>query len=250
MSRAPVDGYFTHGVRPEDYRLPHPRLGLPVILLVRRVLVRAFEILSEGLGSPAAQDEDGVTMALRNVIENHLRHRGEVPGFNRSTFETVDRQAQVENFDGSKRGKAPDLCFRLRNDDEEPRPVLSVHDALFVECKPVDKTHAAGSRYCDEGLCRFVDGDYAWAMEEAMMLAYTRANRTLAKHLIPAMQERQRFEALKTVELPRPVLVTEAAHQPDTEALHISRHRRGFTWLDGKGPATDIWIYHSWHRCD
>ncbi len=250
MNRTQVDGFFTHGIRPEDYRLPHPRLGLPVILLVRRVLVRAFEILSEGGRSLAMQDEDSVTMALRNIIENDLRQNGRVPGFNRHTFDFVSRPAQVENFDHTKRGKAPDLCFRLRNDEEEPRPVLPVHDALFVECKPVDKTHAAGGAYCDNGLCRFIDGDYAWAMEEAMMLGYTRANRTIATHLIPAMQEPKRREALKTVELPRPVLLTEAANGPETETLHVSRHRRGFTWLDGKGPATDIWIYHSWHRCD
>ncbi|MEP7010554.1 MAG: hypothetical protein ABJC13_09550 [Acidobacteriota bacterium] len=245
-----MDGFFTHGILPEDYRLPHPRLGLPVILLVRRVLVRAFEILSKEGGSLATLDEDGVTLALRNVIENDLRHKGRVPGFNRHTFDFVSRPAQVENFDCSKRGKSPDLCFRLRNDEEEPRPVLSVHDALFVECKPVDTTHAAGGEYCDKGLCRFVDGDYAWAMEEAMMLGYARASRTIAKHLIPAMQEPKRLETLKTVELPRPTQRVETAAEQGAEALHVSRHRRGFIWLDGKGPATDIWIYHSWHQCD
>ncbi len=250
MNRTQVDGFFTHGIRPESYRLPHPRLGLPVILLVRRVLVRAFEILLEGGCSLATQDEDGVTLALRNVIENDLRLNGRVPGFNRHTFDFVSRQAQVENFDSSKRGKAPDLCFRLRNDEEEPRPVLSVHDALFVECKPVDTTHAAGGAYCDKGLCRFIEGDYAWAMEEAMMLGYARANRSIAKHLIPAMRESQRLEALQTIELPRPVPLTEATKEQETETLHVSRHRRGFTWPDGKGRATDLWIYHSWHRCD
>ena len=40
-------GFFTLGVRPEQYDLPHPRLGLPVILLLRRVLLRAFEKLRE-----------------------------------------------------------------------------------------------------------------------------------------------------------------------------------------------------------
>ena len=56
----------------------------------------------------------------------------------------------------TKLTKAPDLCFKLRNDEEEPRPVLSVHEALFVECKPIDKSHSAGGRYCDDGLCRLV----------------------------------------------------------------------------------------------
>ncbi len=250
MSQGQADGFFTHGVRPEAYRLPHPRLGLPVIRLVRRVLLRAFEILSERGLFLAQQWEDRVTEELRKVIENDLRWQGKVPGFNRWTYETVVRQAQVENFDGSKPKKEPDLCFRLCNFEEEPRPVLSVHDALFVECKPVDAGHAAGGQYCDKGLCRFVDGDYAWAMEEGMMVGYARAGRTIAKHLIPAMQEPKRLETLKTVKPPRPILLPEAAAEIGAEALHVSRHQRGFLWPDDKGMATDILIYHSWHRCD
>jgi hypothetical protein len=218
-----------------------------VILLVRRVLSRAFEVLAERGISLARQREDQVTTALRNIIENDLRQNRSVPGFNPGTYETVVRQTQVENFDGSKLGKAPDLCFRLRNLEGEPSPVLSVHDALFVECKPVDAGHAAGSAYCDDGLCRFVDGDYAWAMEEGMMLGYARSGRTIAKHLIPAMQEPRRLEALRTAELPR---LVPSAEETGAEALHVSRHRRGFLWPDDKGMATDILVYHSWHRCD
>ena len=37
MSSADTVGFFTLGVPPERYHLPHPRLGLPVILLIRRV---------------------------------------------------------------------------------------------------------------------------------------------------------------------------------------------------------------------
>jgi len=47
MSDARTAGFFTLGVPPERYHLPHPRLGLPVILLIRRVLIRALELLRE-----------------------------------------------------------------------------------------------------------------------------------------------------------------------------------------------------------
>lgn len=243
------DGLFTLGVRPEVYDLPHPRLGLPVILLVRLVVLRAFEILEERNFSLATKKEDEITTALRAIIENDLRQKGTVNGFNRSTYETVIRQGQTANFDLTKLTKTPDLCFKLRNVEEEPRPVLSEHDALFVECKPVDADHSAGSKYCDNGLCRFVDGDYAWAMEQALMLGYAR-DRTIESHLVPAMKEPARLKQLKTVELPRPDSHPGAAARGNAEALHVSRHRRGFPWVGGKGPATDIFIYHSWHRCD
>jgi hypothetical protein len=139
----------------------------------------------------------------------------------------------------------------LRRELPDPGPVVeSAHDALFVECKRVDKTHAAGSKYCEDGLCRFVDGDYAWAMEEGLMLGYSRHGRTIAKHLLPVMQEPKRLDRLKTAELPSPVEHPGAVTQDKAEALHISRHRRGFSWVADKGPGTDILIYHSWHNCD
>lgn len=250
MSPAEIpDGLFTLGVRPKTYQLPHPRVPLPTILLIRRVLLRAFEML-RARGYPlATAKEDEITAALRAVIENDLRQKGGVNGFNRRTFETVNRQGQVANYDGSKIGKSPDLCFKLRDDEEEPRPVLSEHEALFVECKPIDKAHAAGSKYCDDGLNRFVDGDYAWAMEQGLMLGYARHGRTIAGHLIPAMRRTKRLQRLKTSELPQFIAHPGAAARNDAEALHVSRHRRGFTWVADKGRATDILIYHSWHNC-
>lgn len=249
MSQAIPTGFFTLGVSPEDYRLPHPRLGLPVILLIRRVLCRAFEILRESEFSLAEAKEDAVTAALRAVIENDLRQNGSIPGFNRRSYECVVRQGQVANFDGTRLTKAPDVCFKLRHDDCEPRMVLSEHDALFVECKPVDSGHFAGCDYCDDGLIRFVVGDYAWAMQEGMMLAYARHDRTIAGHLIPAMSKPPRMTSLGTEQLPQPCGEPGAAASPQAEAVHISKHRRSFSWPDGKGIATKITIYHLWHNC-
>ncbi len=246
MSSPRIDGLFTTGVTPDSYRLPHPKLGLPVVLLIRRVLLYAFEVLRERGFRFAEMHENAITETLRALIENDLRQNGQVKGFNRKTYETVVRQGEVSNYDFTKKGKSPDLCFKLRDGNEEPRPVLSEHDALFVECKPIDKTHYAGREYCDKGLCRFVDGDYAWAMEEGLMLGYAR-DRTIVKHLLPAIQSR--LERLQVVELPKPIARPDT-RAPAAEALRVSRHRRGFPWVDDKGPATDILVYHSWHNCD
>ena len=246
MSGRIASGLFTLGVPPDRYHLPHPRLGLPVILLVRRVILRAFELLREQQFNLAAASEDEVTAALRSVIENDLRQTGGVAGFSRRTYETVARQGQVANYDGTRLTKTPDLCFKLRHDDSEPHITISEHDALFIECKPVDATHAAGGRYCDDGLCRFVDGDYAWAMEEAMMLAYARDRRTIAKHLIPAMREPARMRSLQTEQPPEPLTAAGAGATEFAEPVHISRHRRGFPWPHGKGPATPIDVFHVW----
>ena len=189
--------------------------GLPVILLIRRVLLRAFELLREQNYNLAAAIEDQVTAALRSTIESSLRQSGEVSGFNKRKYETVIRQGQWANHDGTRLTKTPDLFFKLR----------------------------------DDGLIRFVGGDYAWAMQEAMMLAYARDGRTIAGHMIPEMTETNRMTSLATVQLPEACLATAAAACSEAEAVHTTQHRRNFPWPHGKGPATDITVYHLWHRC-
>ena len=71
-------GFFTLGVPPEQYDLPHPPLGLPVILFLRRVLLRAFEKLRDRGFPLATEREDRVTEQLFNVLENDLRQTGEI----------------------------------------------------------------------------------------------------------------------------------------------------------------------------
>lgn len=249
MSGEETTGFFTLGVSGDRYHLPHPVLGLPVILLIRRVLYRAIELLREEQFSLAEAKEDEVTAALLAVIENNLRQTGSIPGFNRRMYEPVVRQAEVANYNGRKLGKSPDLCFRLRRDDSEPRIVLSEYDALFIECKPVDRTHPVGRKYCDDGLNRFVDGDYAWAMQEGMMVGYARDGKTIADHLIPAMSEPPRMKSLAIAQVPQPCSASDSSVGPSAEVIHISKHRRSFSWPHGKGPATNITIYHLWHDC-
>ncbi|MEY2488160.1 MAG: hypothetical protein QOC70_102 [Verrucomicrobiota bacterium] len=241
-------GFFT-GRSSENYDLPHPKLGFPVILLVRKALLHAFDLLRAQTLNLADAKEDEVTAWIRSIIENDLRQSGSVAGFNTRFFDAVTRQGQVANFDGTRHSKSPDLCFKLRHDDREPRRVLSEFDALFVECKPVDAAHPAGGKYCDDGLIRFVRGDYSWAMQEAMMLAYVRDGRSIAEHLVPAMSGSERKTSLKTIQMPEPSLSPFACATSAAEALHVSKHRRGFPWPEAKGEATEITIYHVWPAC-
>ncbi len=248
MSQPSPSGFFTLGVPKDRYDLPHRPLGVPVILLIRKVICRALALLRESGFKLAEATEDQVTAALRSTIENDLRQTGVVPGFNRRNYDYVSRQSQVANFDGSKRMKTPDLIFKLRIAERIVYRGLSEFDALFVECKPVDATHAAGSKYCDDGLVRFVVGDYAWAMQEGMMVAYARDQRTIADHLIPAMNETDRMTSLATEHLPQ-ILTAHKGEHAGADRIHVSVHRRNFPWPDGKGQATNITLYHLWHDC-
>lgn len=153
----------------------------------------------------------------------------------------------MASYNGAKLATAPDLCFRVRSDDFCPVSWISEYDGLFVECKPVDKKHPVGSKYCDDGLIRFVKGDYAWAMQEGIMLAYARDGRTIKEHFGPAIAERK--EKLAVVQELSPVDLPVAAATESAQTVYTSRHRRDFEWLDDKGTACDITIFHLWHDC-
>lgn len=251
MTLGVAQGLFALGVPATEYSLPHQRIHKRVMLLLHQVLAYAFDILRSRF-SLKDKDEDSITLALVGVLENDLRKSGQVKGFDRLHFGEVSRHRQVENYNFEHPKKAPDVCIRFR-DDEIPSAALSTHYAIFVECKPVDVEHTAGSKYCDEGMQRFVEGEYAWAMQDALMIGYARDGRTLRDNLVPAMQWRdkggvKREDKLKTHETFGEV--QSSFSDAHTEPMHRSRHGRGFSWPDGKGPAVDIFLYHSWHRCD
>ena len=99
--------------------------------------------------------------------------------------------------------------------------------------------------YCDEGIHRFVRGDYAWAMQDAMMVGYVRDGYTIASHLAPAMEADYRLETEEGLD----VVDHHCGATLFNEALHISVHRRPFDWTANRGRAFPITIYHSWHDC-
>ena len=88
--------------------------------------------------------------------------------------------------------------------------------------------------YIKKGLKRFVNGDYAWAMQEGMMLAYVHPNYKLSKLEIELKSYKTGF--LNTI---NHLFVNE-------EDLYKSKHSRHFEWIENRGSATPINIYHLW----
>jgi hypothetical protein len=226
--------------------LPHPPVDVKVFLTVHRALARAMELLRQ---MPLTEfdvtqaDEDAITKQLELVLESRLRLTGEVRGFDRRRFGPVRREPKVTNFNGQSPDRMPDLVFHLK---PERLDTLSTHDAIFAECKPVHATRAAGAHYCDRGIVRFIDGDYAWAMQDALMVAYVRDGRTIHRHLCCGALDAIRRNRLRVHEQPGPVQVR--APHANAEPLHRSRHGRSFSWPDGR-EATEMNLYHSWLRC-
>ena len=220
------------------------------MLLLHRVVFEAFEILRKKHGSLSSFGEDFITTELYHILENDIRHRrsrrqsNAIPGFDEQTFDAVSRHSGATNYLGSKLKKEPDLYFKLK--PAFGLRILPTEYAIFTECKPIDGKHNVGSRYCDDGLNRFTEGDYAWAMQDALMIGFAR-NRTIARHLTQAMRQPARRCGIKTLQLPS---VVKGPPWHRTEALHVSSHERGFSWAWGKGIAGTMEVYHSWHDCN
>jgi hypothetical protein len=226
--------------------LPYPRISLPVLLVVENALCAAWELLRidarAGFNLLTAS-EDAITLELHEALFDRVFNSGVVEGFDSGLFATVEREPKIRSYDYGHLDKMPDLLVRLVG---RPPGLRNSQDGLFIECKPVDSTHAVLGHYCDKGLIRFVQGDYAWAMPNAMMVGYTKQGYTLSVKLTQALQGWPLGAQHST--LPRP-----CAHSKATaigEIVHSTEHARSFKYLETNQAAPAITIRHLWLRRD
>ncbi len=227
--------------------VPHEPVGERWLLLAHMAVTKAFEIIRTERYALGSTLENDVTIKLENVLNNQVLNRGEVEGFDKNFFGKV-RRVEVVNFDGTKKSKKPDLCFDLQRESRIDWDQLQ--DAIFAECKPVDKGHLLNAHYCAvgkdcTGIERFVIGDYAWAMHEAMMIGYVRDGFRIHPHLATSLADPKRHISLGSPSIPAPV----ASDRDDAESLHQTQHLRRFKWKENGQLATPITLYHSWHDC-
>ena len=140
------------------------------------------------------------------------------------------------SYDGSHLEKRPDLSIHLTK--------RSPSFPLAVECKILDEPSGKKiEMYCNDGLTRFVRGEYAWASREAFMLAYVRDGATILSTLSPLLTQSQALkpDVFQTEALPDSII------HPN---LHLARsnHSRNFRYVgqsSQNSPGT-IAIWHLW----
>jgi hypothetical protein len=224
-------GFFTHGI---EYTLPHPQIPQRTVLLLCKVIKRAWQLLEEMPPSNfilQTANEDTITQVLAEIIENILRKSGGVDGFNCALFGKVIRAPKITNVDKKHPDKMPDIFFDLKRDQ---LPILSDQDGLFVECKPVDRNHPILSCYCKKGLIRFVNGDYAWAMQDALMVGYIKGHYSFRK--LASVLDCKKSAVLKTTNY----------SAVNKYTIYCSSHNRDFEWPESRGHACPISVAHLW----
>ena len=214
--------------------LPLPEVQTDHLEIIAEGLHRAYhDILTSAPNVVASGNEAEVTA----LMEARLNTLIEQDSFWGALVRSVARGKESLSFDGSHLEKRPDLSIFLTD--------RARNFPLIVEAKIIDVTTGKTERlYCDQGLRRFIEGEYAWGTREAFMIAYVRDGSSIVATLTPFLSTAtvKRILSYLVEELPSPLKKTSID-------LARSRHGRAFAYTHQAPPLNvpgSISIWHLW----
>lgn len=218
------------GLLTQGLDLPLPSVPVHVMQALAREFSASWDELGACASAQRERAEGHVNAALKNVLNRRLRERRSlVPG----VLLDVALGEEGPSFDGAMTEGRPDLSLTLSE-----RPLK-----LVAECKWIDPPQKTVRMYCEQGLARFVQGDYSWHQREAFMVAYVRDGSSVETCLLPHV------EAARS--RPSDPYATTRLHSGPVPALGPVRstHARSFTYAHaesaGRAPG-DIEVWHLW----
>ena len=235
-----ANGFYRDG--DEEIKLPHEPIPLAVFLIVEEAMRVAWQRLKER-ASPRIDlrtaEEDEVTHDFYEVLYDEVFGHGLVDGFDEERFKVVTRESKLRSFDGSHLDKMPDLLVSIAG---RSNVFMRSQDWLFVECKPVGASHTVGVHYGAKGIARFIRGEYAWAMPNALMVGYASPGYSIDPKLIDTLTNRgQEFEV---IDFPR--ACPHSTPSVISDSVFITSHRRTFDYVETKEAAPPICLRHLW----
>ena len=148
----------------------------------------------------------------------------------------VGRGVESISFDGSHLEKRPDLSIVLSDADRR--------FPLVAEAKILDSAMSKTTRlYCEDGVRRFVQGEYAWGNREAFMIGYVRDGSSIDPTLKTFLSNAAATDP--EVYLVEALPVSVGAGPSD---LAYTRHGRSFIY-HGQRPSINpgpISLWHLW----
>lgn len=226
------------GVAPPKMQAPFPSWAVDDIRLVERAISLAWKRL---LADPCAKSvmrggkEIAISNKLQDAIETILNEEL-IHGFSPAVFSPPVRGGELEDFSGRSLEKRPDLTFNRHT----AVPCTRYH-ALFFECKLIGRGRTVKD-YVNEGLERFRDGRYAWAMPHAGMIAYLVGAKSKCTDARAELESYWSSTAAGDPTRPSEPLRTE--QYLDLEAV-ITIHQRNFVLQNGRTPGP-LSLRHLW----
>jgi hypothetical protein len=230
-------------LRPGSGRPPHQAIPAQILRVISEAIVKGWEVVRTDppVGFDLAKsDEDTVTVVLHNILVNRILYANVVPGFTPDLFR-VSREPKVYSHDASSIEKMPDLFFHLISDRKVAFPD---QDGVYAECKPIGVGKSIGQHYCDAGISRFVKGEYAWTMQEGMMIGYASPKHQLPADLAKFLKRKDRQITMPLVA--GPTAIQKSSATTYSQVPHATTHRRNFKYRDTGKDAPDIVIHHLW----
>jgi hypothetical protein len=207
-------------------KIPQPALQSRHLRIIAEFLVLAWqEILAAHDQVICTQEEKEINTLMEARLLSFLQEDEEWAKLVR----LVCRGRESCNYDGKSLEKRPDLSiFLTKRDARYP---------LIVECKLIDKTaQKEVTLYGNQGVARFLNGEYAWYAWEAFMLAYVRDDSTISNCLTPHLASRQKHA-------PDPFLTEQLPQTVKLPSQDLARSRHGRRFPNNPGA---IAIWHLW----
>lgn len=211
---------------------------LPIASDYLEIIAETFvDAFNDVCASSPATVESGTEAEVTALVQARLNVIADHNPFWRQLVSCTIRGGESLSFDGSHIEKRPDfsiyLTDRLRN-----FPLIA--EAKLLDCSS-GKTEKL---YCEKGIKRFLDGEYAWASSEAIMVAYVRDGSTISSKLTPFLNAGNPSNSSKYAVEAMPTMSAKT-----TNDLACSTHGRSFSYIgnhlpnDQPGP---IELWHLW----
>lgn len=229
------------GVPPSN-SYPHPPFPDAVLRAVVSAIRRAWMPIAEderkrGTKKAERRDELELNDDLRKELFALLVSR-KLAAFTSDVFETPVVDGAVEDYSGKRIQSRPDITIRLR--DIRPLAANPLFDAIFIECKRVREGSNLGP-YFTKGMKRFLDGQYAWAVPQAVMIGYLETGQVLPDHLEERVRRNGAGVAMQLVAYGN----NQAVKSSGKRYLAYTRHERTWKHRNDDGPG-DIELLHLW----
>lgn len=214
--------------------LPFPALHGEHLALIADVLMLAWSDLAQTQGKLLSTGTEAEVNALMETRLNLMLD--ELPLWGQF-IRGVARGKETLSFDGTHLEKRPDLSLFLW--------ARTPSFPLIVECKLIDSASGkTAALYCNEGLKRFLTGEYGWGVKEAFMLAYVRDRSTTESCLVPFLRDTQ-----KSTSAPYEMSALSSALNRSDGDIVLSGHERAFRYVGRTSPNDDpgpVSIWHLW----
>lgn len=157
----------------------HEKFPMGILVCIEKAVKEAAHYVFECHTNARDYSEVVINRLLHERL-NDMLQENTFDYFTYDVFQDVVRDASVTSYllkDGTHKHleKKPDLTFKLVGSIRS-HVRNRTNDGLFVECKLVDTNNSKTvAGYCLSGIARYINGEYAWAMQNAMMIAYSKS---------------------------------------------------------------------------